>query len=123
MPVGEDADGPEHAWDQTGVDLASCNGTLTAMSRTLDVYLHRDFAGNLIQDDDGRLIFKYAASWLEDSAARPLSRSLPLQKEKFTQKQCRGFFAGILPEQSQRELVARNLGISVQNDFAMLEQI
>ena len=93
------------------------------MSRTLDVYLHDDFVGRLIQDDDGHMIFSYAESWLENPAARPLSHSLPLQKEKFTQKECRGFFAGILPEQSQRELVARNLGISARNDFAMLEQI
>src|SRR5712691_6881458 len=93
------------------------------MSRTLDVYLHRDLVGHLTQDDDGRMTFNYAASWLENPAARSLSHSLPLQKEKFTQKQCRGFFAGILPEQNQRELVARNLGISAQNDVAMLEQI
>lgn len=93
------------------------------MSRTLDVYLHRDLVGHLIQNEDGRMIFNYAASWLENPAARSLSHSLPLQKEKFTQKQCRGFFAGILPEQNQRELVARNLGISARNDFAMLEQI
>lgn len=93
------------------------------MSRTLDVYLHRDVVGHLIQDDDGRMIFSYAESWLESPGARPLSHSLPLRKERFIQKECRGFFAGILPEQSQRELVARNLGISASNDFAMLEQI
>ena len=93
------------------------------MSRTLDVYLHRDLAGHLIQDDDGHMIFNYAERWLESPEPRPLSHSLPLRKERFTQKECRGFFAGILPEQSQRELVARNLGISSRNDFAMLEQI
>ncbi len=93
------------------------------MSRTLDVYLHVDLVGRLIQDDDGRMIFGYAEGWLENPRARHLSHSLPLRKEKFTQKECRGYFAGILPEQSQRELVARNLGISPRNDFAMLEQI
>ncbi len=93
------------------------------MSRTLDVYLHHDLVGHLTQDDDGRVIFSYAANWLENPAAKSLSHSLPLQKDRFTQKQCRGFFAGILPEQNQRELIARNLGISARNDFAMLEQI
>lgn len=93
------------------------------MARTLDVYLNRDLVGHLVQDDDGRMIFNYAKNWLDNPAARPLSYSLPLRKERFTQKKCRGFFAGILPEQSQRELVARNLGISAKNDFAMLEQI
>jgi serine/threonine-protein kinase HipA len=35
----------------------------------------------------------------------------------------RGYFGGILPEASNREVVARNLGISARNDFAMLEEI
>jgi len=93
------------------------------MSRTLDVYLQRDLVGHLLQGDDGRMIFNYVESWLGNPTAKALSHSLPLRKERFTQKECRGFFAGILPEQSQRELVARNLGISARNDFAMLEEI
>jgi hypothetical protein len=55
--------------------------------------------------------------------ARPLSHSLLLRKERFTRKEWRGFFAGILTEQNKRELVARNLGISPKNDFSMLERI
>ena len=85
------------------------------MARTLDVYLHQALAGHLIQDDEGHMIFNYADVWLSSPEARPLSHSLPLKKERFTQKECRGFFAGILPEQSQRDLVARNLGISARN--------
>jgi hypothetical protein len=46
-----------------------------------------------------------------------------LRKERFTRKEWRGFFAGILTEQNKRELVARNLGISPKNDFSMLERI
>jgi serine/threonine-protein kinase HipA len=46
-----------------------------------------------------------------------------LRKERFKRNECRGFFAGILPEESKREIIARNLGISARNDYAMLEQI
>src|ERR1035441_5453795 len=93
------------------------------MARTLDVYLHNHLAGNLIQDDGGQMAFRYAESWLSTAGAMPLSQSLPLRKERFARKECRGFFAGILPEESKRETIARNLGISARNDFAMLEQI
>ncbi len=48
---------------------------------------------------------------------------MPLRKERFSRNECRGFFGGILPEQAKRELIARNLGISARNDYAMLEQI
>jgi serine/threonine-protein kinase HipA len=93
------------------------------MAKTLDVYLHDKLVGHLIQDDYGEMLFEYSSSWLEDSHAIPLSQSLPLRKEQFKRKECRGFFAGVLPEEAKREIVARNLGISDRNDFAMLEQI
>lgn len=93
------------------------------MSRALDVYLHTDFVGNLIQNEHGEMVFTYAESWLGQPSALPLSHSLPLRKEPFSRNECRGFFAGILPEETKRDLVARNLGISARNDFAMIEQI
>lgn len=93
------------------------------MPRKLDVYLREEFTGQLIQDEHGQMSFSYAESWLKNSNAVPLSYSLPLRKERFSRNECRGFFAGILPEQAQREIIAKNLGISARNDFAMLEQI
>lgn len=93
------------------------------MARTLDVYLHRELAGHLTQDDDGQMSFDYAASWLGKDGAIPLSHSLPIRKERFARKECAGFFGGILPEAQPREMVAKNLHISAKNDFAMLEQI
>jgi serine/threonine-protein kinase HipA len=93
------------------------------MARTLDVYLHNDLVGQLMQDDGGQMVFKYIEDWVNRPGATPLSQSLPLRKERFSRKECRGFFAGILPEENKREIIAGNLGISARNDFAMLEQI
>ena len=93
------------------------------MARTLDVYLQNDLVGHLIQDDGGEMSFRYVESWLDRPGATPVSQSLPLRKVRFRRKQCRGFFAGILPEESKREIIARNLGISARNDYAMLERI
>lgn len=93
------------------------------MARTLNVYLHRDLVGQLIQDDDGRMVFDYAPSWLDNPKAKPLSQSLPLRSGRFSQRECRGFFGGILPEDPNRKVIARILGISENNDFAMLAEI
>jgi len=93
------------------------------MAKTLDVYLHDELVGHLIQDDDGHMVFGYVENWLNKPGATPLSQSLPLRKGRFTRNECRGYFAGILPEGSNRELIARNLGISPRNDYAMLERI
>ncbi|HVA63737.1 MAG TPA: type II toxin-antitoxin system HipA family toxin [Terriglobales bacterium] len=93
------------------------------MARTLDVYLHEDLVGHLVQDDGGQMLFGYTEHWLNKPGATPLSQSLPLRKERFKGNECRAFFAGILPEDSKREIIARNLRISARNDYAMLEQI
>jgi serine/threonine-protein kinase HipA len=93
------------------------------MARTLDVYLYKDLVGHLLQDDGGQMTFGYSGSWLQKPSSTPLSQSLPLRTKRFTRKECRGFFAGLLPEEGQREIIARNLGISARNDHAMLEQI
>ena len=93
------------------------------MARTLDVYLNSDLVGHLVQDSGGQMSFAYAEGWLVKPEAIPISQSLPLRTEEFTRNECRGYFAGILPEQSNREIIAHNLGISARNDFAMLERI
>ena len=93
------------------------------MARFLDVYLNTDLVGQLEQDNSGTLRFRYDASWLGSNKAFPLSVSLPLQDAPFNRRECRPFFAGLLPEETQRELVAGAFGISKQNDFALLDKI
>ena len=93
------------------------------MAKTLDVYLQKDLVGHLIQDDGGQMVFNYGEGWLSNSGACALSQSLPLRRERFKNTECRAFFAGVLPEESKREIIARNLGISARNDYAMLERI
>lgn len=93
------------------------------MDKTLDVYFNEKVVGQLVQDKHGDMNFTYAASWLDSPHAVKISCSLPLQKETFKQKACHAFFGGILPEEIQRKIIAKNLGISANNDFSMLEKI
>jgi serine/threonine-protein kinase HipA len=93
------------------------------MPQALDVFLHRQRVGILTQNNQGDIVFEYGGNYLGNPAARPLSQSLPLTQKRFNRKECRPFFAGVLPEESVREIIARNLGISARNDFALLEQI
>lgn len=93
------------------------------MTKTLQVYFHETVIGQLVQDDDGEINFTYDKAWLNDPNAVAISCSLPLRQETFRRKECRAFFEGILPEDNQRKLIAKNLGISDKNDFSMLEKI
>ena len=93
------------------------------MTRRLDVYLYDKLTGQLVQNDSGKLQFKYNSAWLTDKTSLPLSQSLPLQAEPFEGHACRPFFAGVLPESELREKIAKNLGITARNDFALLDRI
>ncbi len=88
----------------------------------LIVHLHGKRVG-VLEDDGRRLVFRYDAPWLADAGALALSRQLPLQSEPFEGQRVNVFFGGLLPEAEARDQIARNLGISANNDFAMLERI
>lgn len=93
------------------------------MTCTLDIWWDGRLVGQLTQDKHGELGFAYARAWLDDEAAQPLSASLPKRTEPFSRRECRPFFGGLLPEESQRDAAAQALGVSRANDFALLDRL
>jgi serine/threonine-protein kinase HipA len=93
------------------------------MSVTLIVYFQGVPAGRLWLDEKRRFVFQYEPGWVENPKAAPLSLSLPLRVEPFEDDLPRAFFSNLLPEAAIRQAVARKLGISELNDFALLEAI
>lgn len=92
------------------------------MVRELAVWLFTDHVGTLTWGD-GRLGFRYSTDWLLQPHAVALSVSLPLRTEPFDDRQARAFFAGLLPEGQMRRLIAQQVQVSGQNDFALLRHI
>jgi serine/threonine-protein kinase HipA len=88
----------------------------------LDVYLHEDRAGTLERLDGARLQFTYDHDWLA-AAGTPLSLSLPVREEPYSDPECRPFFAGLLPEGEFLKTIARAFGISAGNPFSVLREI
>lgn len=93
------------------------------MKRTLSVWWEGAVVGTLQVNQHGEMRFAYSLDWLADSSRPAISFSLPKRPEPFKQRECRPFFAGLLPEESQREAIAGALGISKGNDFAFLEAL
>lgn len=71
----------------------------------------------------GWFAFTYDAEWLASADAVPLSRSLPLGEAELPHEACLPFFGGLLPEGGVRLAVARRLGVSERNDFALLDAL
>ncbi len=95
------------------------------MNRALDIWWDGRIAGRLATDEHGVPVFAYSEEWLARPAAEapPLSASLPRRAEPFSPGECRPFFAGLLPDEGQRRAVARALGVSDRNDFALLDRL
>ncbi len=90
--------------------------------RILDVYLKDQLIGQLVQSDRGALAFSYNQAYLS-TAQTGISISLPLQSNPFTGDVVKAFFSGLLPEQSVRARLAKNIGLSEKNAFALLEAV
>lgn len=88
--------------------------------RTLDVWCFGDRAGTLTETATG-LRFTYAEDWLH-AGGPALSFSLPLSGA-FADAAADAFFGGLLPEGTPRLTLARQLGISPENDFSLLEAL
>ena len=93
------------------------------MTRRLIVWWNVERVGELALNQYGEPEFTYAADWLAMANVRPVSTSLPLQPEPFDRRATLPFFEGLLPEASQRTVIARALGISERNEFRLLEEI
>lgn len=91
--------------------------------RVLNVWWDGRIVGQFTQDRHGDIGFAYAGTWLDDEKALPLSASLPKRPERFSRRECRPFFGGLLPEESQRLVAAQALGVSPANDFALLDRL
>lgn len=92
------------------------------MSRVLDVYLQDQLAGYLKQIDSGELTFIYDTDYF-DNASHGISLSMPLSTEIYSGSRVKAFFSGLLPEESVRDRLAKYLGISEKNPFALLEAV
>ena len=89
------------------------------MSDLLNVYLNNDFVGALSKDDNGGVSFQY-----DKNAKHSLSLTLPIREEIYLNKDCKGFFNGLLPESEQvRIAIGKKYGINPKNDFSMLNAI
>jgi serine/threonine-protein kinase HipA len=93
------------------------------MNRSLSIWWDSALVGALRINKNGDLGFSYDHAWIDDPAKLPISQSLPKREEPFNRRETRPFFAGLLPEEAQREAVAKSLGISERNDFRLLEAL
>lgn len=89
----------------------------------LNVFWNNVLVGRLVQTNRRDFSFQYHPDYLQRPEACPISLSLPLQDNPHGPEISRAWFANLLPEGEILAHVARRLGVSERNDFAILEGI
>ncbi|MFO7718443.1 MAG: HipA domain-containing protein [Desulfohalobium sp.] len=90
------------------------------MTPAVNIYLDAFFVGNAWQDSAGNIFFKYYPGWLESAAAQPVSLTLPLKAEIFSDTAVRPFLEYLLPDTAARSRVAECLGIPEHDLLGLL---
>lgn len=93
------------------------------MTKSLNIWWADEIVGALTIDRYGEMGFTYAPEWIANAGKPALSFSLPKREDPFNRRECRPFFEGLLPEESQRIAVAGALGVSQGNEFKLLTEL
>ena len=95
-------------------------------TRQLNTWMNGELVGNWLIAPQGRQEFRYAATWLESSASRPLSLSMPLQPSDTAYRDARveTFFDNLLPDSSDiRRRIQSRFGTASTSAFDLLTEI
>ena len=87
--------------------------------RQAKIYRKGILAGTL-SEDGGEYRFCYDEVYLEHNNARPISLTLPLQKEAFVSPVLFPFFDGLIPEGWLLDVALRNTDISILDRMSLL---
>lgn len=100
--------------------------TRPSTSRRLDVYMNGELVGHWTLASRARHQFRYAASWLESPAARPISLSMPLQPpdSSYSDERVEAFFDNLLPDSADiRRRIQMRFGSRSTGAFELLAEI
>ncbi len=89
--------------------------------KKLKVFFFDRLVGFLISSEN-QFQFYYTEEY-SSAVSAPLSFALPLQAGVFPERAVAGYFGGLLPEGDIRDYLARKLGVSSGNDFALLKSL
>ncbi|SNR96356.1 HipA domain-containing protein [Pseudomonas segetis] len=94
------------------------------MERSLNAWINQTLVGTL-RENNGLWAFCYSEQWLADPLAHPLCPLLALQNEEHcdgaTTRPVQWYFDNLLPEEGQRQLIAKAAHVAIEDAFALLQ--
>ncbi len=90
----------------------------------LSVYQNGELVGYLSKEPSGAVEFVYAAEWLSNDRAYPVSLSLPLREDAYKGAPVQAVFENLLPDNNDlRSRVAEKVGADGTDAYSLLTQI
>lgn len=87
----------------------------------LFAYMNGEKVGTVTRTANGRLEFSYDTSWLKSSSGRPLSLSMPLTEEVYTDERVENYLDNLLPDsQPIRNRIQQHFGAASNQEFNLL---
>ncbi|MCX6150374.1 MAG: HipA N-terminal domain-containing protein [Ignavibacteriales bacterium] len=92
------------------------------MSKIGKVFLHDEFAGKIIEDENG-FSFYYDSDYLNNENAKPISLTMPLTEKTYKSNTMLPFFDGLIPEGWLLDIVNENWKIDSKDRMSLLLQV
>ncbi|RWR08168.1 type II toxin-antitoxin system HipA family toxin [Paenirhodobacter populi] len=90
----------------------------------LDVFMNRRKVGQFFREPDGAFAFTYASDWLAWENTLPVSRALPLRRERYVGVPVIAVFDNLLPDNDDmRRRVAERVGADGLDAYSLLARI
>ena len=83
------------------------------------VYMHENWAGTLIEDDEG-FHYAYEEEYLNNDKAEPISLTLPLTSIVYSSTILFPFFDGLIPEGWLLEIAEKNWKLDTRDRMSIL---
>lgn len=87
--------------------------------RQAQIFYKKILAGIIIENEDG-YTFLYEDTYLDNPESKPVSLTLPLQKQSYQSKILFPFFDGLIPEGWLLNIAVNNWKINQRDRFGLL---
>jgi serine/threonine-protein kinase HipA len=88
--------------------------------RKAAVFYKNEFAGILIQADNGSFVFTYDSDWFHNAKKPAISLTLPKTQQDYTSNYLFPFFYNMLPEGSNKQTVCFENRLDLKDHFGIL---
>jgi serine/threonine-protein kinase HipA len=83
------------------------------------VYFDQEPCGTIEEKDEG-YVFTYDSAWLAQPDSRPISLTMPLQKEPYSSRTLFPFFDGLIPEGWLLDVSLKNWKLNPDDRMGLL---